>query len=58
MDPGKRREASRAFGDALRAKVAASREGLRLEDLMGRKSGEGSVAKPDQGREAEEEDRR
>ena len=42
MDERERREASRAFGDTLRAKLAASREGLRLEDLTGRERGEES----------------
>jgi hypothetical protein len=40
MNAEERREASRAFSETLRAKVAESREGLRLEDLMGRDRGE------------------
>ena len=35
MNAGERREASRTFSQMLREKVAASREGLRLQDLMG-----------------------
>ena len=30
------REAAKEFGETLRAKLAASREGLRLEELRGR----------------------
>lgn len=39
---GDEREVSRDFGDALRVK-AAGREGLRIEDLMGREGGEDPV---------------
>ena len=41
MDARERREASRAFSETLREKVVASREGLRLEDLVGTARGEG-----------------
>lgn len=38
------REAAKEFGEALRAKLAASRQGLRLEDLTGQeRSGDEST---------------
>ncbi len=44
MNAEERRETSRAFSETLRAKWAASREGLRLEDLTGRDRGEEDTA--------------
>ncbi|MDP9487403.1 MAG: hypothetical protein M3Q49_16740 [Actinomycetota bacterium] len=44
MNAEERRKTSRAFAATLRAKWAASREGLRLEDLMGRDRGEEDTA--------------
>lgn len=47
------REAAKEFGETLRAKLAASRQGLRLEDLTGQERDEStdveSRAEPESG---------
>ncbi len=43
MERDETREAAKEFGEMLRAKLAASRQGLRLEDLTGQERTGGGV---------------